>query len=150
HGRTIKLAIYRGLFNYNKSGELQAELADDHSISDDGKSYTFKLRDAKFHNGDEVTAEDVKFTFDRIIEPGSKATFGSELSVIDEIVVEDEKTVTFNLSEPSAPFLDYLAIPESVIVSKKWVEENGENGDPMGAGPFKFVDWKKGQELNVE
>ncbi|MEI3605107.1 ABC transporter substrate-binding protein [Pseudogracilibacillus sp. SE30717A] len=150
HGRTIKLAIYRGLFNYNKDGELQPELAEDYSVSEDGTTYTFNLRDAKFHNGDTVTADDVKYTFERILEPGSKATFAAELSVIDTVEVVDEKTVEFNLTEPSAPLLHYLAIPESVIVSKSWIEENGENADPMGAGPFKFVDWKKGQEFTVE
>lgn len=150
HGRTIKLAIYRGLFNYNKEGELQPELAEDYSVSDDGKTYTFNLREAKFHNGDAVTAEDVKYTFDRILEAGSKATFAAELSVIDNIEVVDDKTVDFNLTEPSAPLLHYLAIPESVIVSKSWIEEHGENADPMGAGPFKFVEWKKGQEFIVE
>lgn len=150
HGRTIKLAIFRGLFNYNKEGELQPQLAEDYSVSEDGKTYTFNLRDAKFHNGDPVTAEDVKYTFDSILEPGSKATFAAELEVIENIEIVDEKTVKFHLSEPSAPLLHYLAIPESVIISKSWIEEHGENADPMGAGPFKFVEWKKGQEFIVE
>lgn len=150
HGRTVKLAIYRGLLNYNKDGKLENELAKDYSVSDDNKTYTFNLRDAKFHNGDPVTAEDVKYTFDRIITPDSKGTFKTELSIIQSIDVIDEKTISFTLKEPSAPFVHYLALPESVIVSKKWVEEKGENADPMGAGPFKFASWTKGQDLIVE
>ncbi|MEH7121153.1 ABC transporter substrate-binding protein, partial [Neobacillus vireti] len=150
HGRTVKLAIYRGLVNYNKDGKLQNELAKDYSVSADNKTYTFHLRDAKFQNGDPVTAEDVKYTFERMIKPDSKATFKTELSVIQSMKATDDKTITFTLKEPSAPFVHYLALPESVIVSKKWVEEKGDNADPMGAGPFKFVSWTKGQDLVVE
>lgn len=151
-GRTIKLAIYRGLLNYNKDGELSNELAESYTISDDQKKYTFTLRDAKFHNGDPVTAEDVKYTFERIANPKNSATFKNELSIIDSIDAVDDKTVVMTLKEPSASFVHYLALPESVIVSKKWTEEkNGDlNANPMGAGPFEFVKWTKGQELVVK
>lgn len=152
HGRTVKLAIFRGLYNYNENGELEAELAESHTTNDDLTSYTFTLRDAKFHNGDPVTAEDVKYTFERILDPDSGATFKTELSIIDSVEVVDGKTVTFNLSEPSAPFVHYTALPESVIVSKSYTEENGEDvaTNPMGAGPFKFVTWAQGSNIVVE
>ncbi|UUZ84995.1 ABC transporter substrate-binding protein [Paenibacillus sp. P26] len=116
------------------------------------KTYTFKLRDAKFHNGDPVTPEDVKYTFERISNPKNNATFRNELSVIDKIEAVDAKTVAITLKEPSAPFIHYLAPPESVIVSKKWTEEkNGDlNSAPMGAGPYQFVKWTKGQEFVVK
>ncbi|WP_413301001.1 ABC transporter substrate-binding protein [Bacillus sp. 1P10SD] len=152
HGRTVKLAIYRGLYNYNEKGELEPELAESYTTNDDLTSYTFKLRDAKFHNGDPVTAEDVKYTYERIVAPDSKATFKTELSIIKDIEIVDDKTITFNLSEPSAPFIHYTALPESVIVSKSYTEANG--GDiatkPMGAGPFKFVSWSQGSDIVVE
>ncbi|WP_248930720.1 ABC transporter substrate-binding protein [Paenibacillus hamazuiensis] len=152
HGRTIKLAIYRGLVNYDKEGKLSNELAESYSVSADKKTYTFKLRDAKFQNGDPVTAEDVKFTFERIANPKNNATFRNELSVIDKIEAPDAKTAVFTLKEPYAPLVHYLALPESVIVSKKWTEEkNGDlNANPMGAGPFQFVKWTKGQEFVVK
>lgn len=150
HGRTIKLSLYRGLLNYDKEGKLSAEIAEDYTISEDNKTYTFKLRDVKFHNGDPVTAEDVKFTFERILAPDSKATFKTELSFIDKIEAIDSKTVSFTLKERFAPFVHYLALPESVIVSKKWTEGNDLNSAPMGAGPFKFVEWVKGQKFVVQ
>jgi glutathione transport system substrate-binding protein len=127
HGRTVKFAIFRGLYNYNEKGELEAELAESYTTNDELTQYTFKLRDAKFHNGDPVTAEDVKFTYERILAPDSKATFKTELSIISSIEVVDEKTITFNLSEPSAPFIHYTALPESVVVSKSYTEENGDD-----------------------
>lgn len=152
HGRTVKLALARGLYNYNEDGELQPELAEDYEVNEDATSYTFHLRDASFHNGDPVTAEDVKYTFERILADDSTATFKSELSMIDEIVVEDDTTITFHLSEPSAPFVHYTAIPESVIVSKSWTEENSDQLDTdfMGAGPFKLVEWQQGSHITVE
>jgi len=152
HGRTVKLAISRGLYNYNEDGEIEAELAESYTTNEDKSSYTFKLRDVQFHNGDPVTAEDVKYTFDRILGSESKATFKTELSVIDNIVAEDEKTVTFNLKGPSAPFVHYTALPESVIISQKWTENNQDNldSDLMGAGPFKFVEWQQGSHLIVQ
>ncbi|OLS35417.1 ABC transporter substrate-binding protein [Bacillus sp. MRMR6] len=152
HGRTVKLAIFRGLYNYNEKGELEAELAESYTSNDDLTAYTFTLRDAKFHNGDPVTAEDIKYTFDRIINPDSKATFKTELSIIDNIVVEGDKTVTFNLKEPSAPFVHFTALPESVIVSKSYTEANIDDiaTKPMGAGPFKFASWTQGSKIIVE
>lgn len=151
-GRTMKLAIFRGLYNYNEKGELSPELAESYTNNEELTSYTFKLRSAKFHNGDLVTPEDVKFTFERMLAENSKATFKNELSVIESITVDSEDTVTFHLKEPSAPFVHYLALPESVIVSKTWTAENGGNIDikPMGAGPFKFVSWNEGRDLTVE
>ncbi|WP_066309578.1 ABC transporter substrate-binding protein [Bacillus sp. FJAT-29814] len=152
HGRTVKLAIYRGLFNYNEKGELEPELAESYTTNDELTSYTFKLRDAKFHNGDPVTAEDVKFTYERMLASDSKATFKTELSIIKDIQVADEKTITFNLTEPSAPFVHYTALPESVIVSKSYTEANGEGlaTKPMGAGPFRFVSWTQGSNIVLE
>lgn len=151
-GRTVKLSMYRGLVNYDEEGKLSNELAASYKTSEDNKTYTFKLRDAKFHNGDPVTAEDVKYTFERIANPKNNATFRNELSVIGKIDAVDNETVVITLKEPFAPFIHYLALPESVIVSKKWTEEN--NGDvsaaPMGAGPYQFVKWTKGQEFVVK
>ena len=68
--RAVKLAVYRGLFNYGANGEITAELAENYDISEDGLTYTFYLRDANFQNGDPVTAEDVKFSFERIMNAG--------------------------------------------------------------------------------
>lgn len=150
--RAVKLLIYRGLYNYGKDGALTPELASSVDISDDGLTYTFHLIDAVFHNGDPVTADDVKFTFDRIANEETGATFSKQLSVIDSVNVVDEKTVEFVLSQPMAPLLDYLALPESVIVSKNYSEANGGdiNTAPVGAGPYSFVEYSSGQRVVVQ
>ena len=152
HGRTVKLAIFRGLYNYNANGELEPELAESYTSNDDLTSFTFKLRNAKFHNGDPVTAEDVKYTFERILASDSTATFKSSFAIIDNIKVDDDKTVTFNLKEPSNSFIHNVALPESVIVSKSYTEENKDKvaTEPMGAGPYKLVSWNQGSNIVVE
>ncbi|MFZ5823922.1 MAG: ABC transporter substrate-binding protein [Bacillota bacterium] len=150
--RAVRLNIYRGLFNYMKDGKLTPQLAASHEVSPDGLTYTFKLRDAKFHNGDPVTAEDVKFTFERLLNKQTGATFYKQLSVIDSVTAVDAKTVQVKLKAPTAPFLDYLALPESAIISKKWSESKGGklSENPMGAGPYVFKEWQKGQRIVLE
>lgn len=150
--RAVKLSIYRGLFNYGPSGEPVAELAQSYTISSDHKTYTIKLRTAKFHNGDPVTPEDVAYTFERILDPKTGATFSRALSVIDSVKVVDTSTVQFMLKRPTAPFIDYLALPESVVVSKKWFQVQGDDVSrhPMGAGPYRFMRWDRGQRIVLE
>ncbi|WP_119071111.1 ABC transporter substrate-binding protein [Aggregatilinea lenta] len=150
--RTVRLVVYRGLFNYDKEGVASPELAESYTISEDGLTYTFVLRDAQFHNGDPVTAEDVKYSFERILNPETGATFFTQMSVIDGVTAIDEKTVEVKLSKVTAPFIDYLALPESAIVSKSWAEEHDGDlsGNPMGAGPYMFKEYVEGQRIVVE
>lgn len=150
--RTVRLLVYRGLYNYDKNGKPAPELAESYTVSDDQLTYTFKLRNAKFQNGDPVTAADVKFTIERILDPKTGATFAKPLAVIDSITATDTKTVQIKLKYPMAPLLDYLSLPESVIVSKKWSDDHqGKLGDfPMGAGPYIFKEYLKGQRITLE
>lgn len=149
--RIINGSIYRALFSYDENGKLAEELGS-YTVEADNKTYIIKLKDASFHNGDPVTAGDVKFTFERLLDPKTGATFFKELSIINKIEVVDDKTVKFILKNECAPFIHYLALTESGIVSQKYTESKG--GDlttaPMGAGPYKFVSWEKGQSIVVE
>lgn len=151
--RTVRLAIHRGLFNYAADGSISNELAENYEISPDARTYTFHLRDAKFHDGSPVTANDVKATLEWITLDGGKATYRTELSNIGSIDTPDEKTVVIVVKEPFIPFLHYLALPESAILPAAWIKAN--YGDPnavpdIGAGPFKLVNWERGREIVVE
>lgn len=150
--RTVKLGIHRGLLNYGVDGKLSNELAESYEISPDAKEVTFHLRDAKFHDGSPVTANDVKASLERIIAPDSPASFRNELSIISEIQIVDDKTIKLVLSKSSAPFVHYLALPEAAIVPASWIEalKSDPNVAPIGAGPFKFVSWTRGQEIVTE
>lgn len=152
--RLIKMCLYRGLIAYEADGKIGMEVAASYDIAPDNKTYTFKIRDnAKFHDGSDVTAEDVKFSFERILDEKTGATFRHDFAtMIDHCEVAGPKTVKIVLREPCAPFLDYLTLPESVIVSKAWCEKHGNdlNAYPMGCGPYVFKNWDRGREIVVK
>lgn len=150
--RTIRLLVYRGLFNYDKSGVAAPQLVDTYEVSEDNLTYTFNLRPAVFHNGDPVTAEDVKFSMERILNPDTGATFSKLFAPVESVEVVDADTVEVKLSSVTAPFIDYLALPESAIVSKAWSEahEGNLSGNPMGSGPYRFVEYQEGQRIVLQ
>jgi len=155
----ILMNIYDGLVRY-KDGALEVEpaLAESWTISDDGKTYTFKLRDGvSFHDGSPLTAEAVKFNFDRMLDeehpyhdtgPFPLSFF---FSAIEEVKAPDPRTVVFTLNEPYAPFLSNLAYPTGLIVSPDAVKEHGENfgRNPSGTGPFRFAEWESNAKVVV-
>ena len=150
--RTVRLAIHRGLLNYGIDGKLSPELAESYQVSGDGVTYTFTLRQATFHDGSPVTAADVKATFDGMLAATSRATYKGELSIIQGVEAVDAHTVRFTLGHVFAPFVHYLALPESAILPKAWLEKNAGNANapPIGAGPFRFVNWSRGREILVQ
>ena len=128
-------------------------LAESWSTSKDGLTYDFVLRkNAKFHNGDPVTADDVKFTFERY--KGASAKLLKDR--VKEVQVVAPNRVRFVLKEPWPDFIAFYgtsATGASWIVPKKYVEKVGEEGfkkAPVGAGPFKFVSFNPGIELVLE
>jgi peptide/nickel transport system substrate-binding protein len=127
-------------------------LAESYEVSEDGLEYTFKLRDGvTFHNGDPLSAEDVKFSFDRLRAPDSGYSYGSQVETIDEVEVVDPLTVRFKLSQRTGPFLIYMAFPGSSIVPKNLVESGHDlNAQPVGSGPFKFVSYQPRTAIKFE
>jgi len=156
----ILVNIYDGLVRY-KDGTLEVEpaLAESWAVSDDGKTYTFKLRQGvKFHDGSDFNAEAVKFNFDRMLKEDhpfyntGPFPLSFNFSSIDAVNVLDEHTVEFKLKEPFAPFLSNLAYPTGLIVSPEEVKKFGKEfgRHPSGTGPFKFAEWQSGQRVVVE
>jgi len=156
----ILMNIYDGLVRY-KSGTLEVEpaLATEWTISEDGKTYTFTLRDGvTFHDGSPLTAEAVKFNFDRMLDEShpfhdtGPFPLSFFFSAIDTVEAPDEKTVVFNLKDPYAPFLSNLAYPTGLIVSPEAVKEHGKDfgRHPSGTGPFKFAEWESNAKVVVE
>ena len=156
----ILMNVYDGLVRY-QSGTLEVEpaLATSWEISDDGKVYTFKLRDGvKFHDGSDFNAEAVKFNFDRMLKedhpyhetgPFPLSFF---FSAVQDVEVLDPMTVKFTLDAPYAPFLSNLAYPTGLIVSPEAVKKHGKEfgRNPSGTGPFKFAEWKSNERVVVE
>ena len=118
--------VYSTLMALDPDAKPYPELAASYKITEGGLAYTFSLRKGvKFHNGDELTAEDVKFTFDRLRAPKSGYSYGSQVQTIKSVDVVDRYTVRFRLTKPTGPFLVYMAFPGSSIVPKKLVESGG-------------------------
>jgi peptide/nickel transport system substrate-binding protein len=136
--------VYSTLMALNPEAVPQPELAESHEVSSDGLAYTFKLRPGvKFHNGDDLTAEDVKFSFDRLLAPNSGYSYTSQIETIKKIEAVDPLTVRFTLSQRTGPFLVYMAFPGSSIVPKKLVQSGHDlNAKPIGSGPFQFVSYE--------
>ncbi|MBM4456914.1 MAG: ABC transporter substrate-binding protein [Chloroflexi bacterium] len=146
--------------------ELQPGLAEKWDVTPDGLKYTFHLRKgAKFHNGDILTADDVIFTFDRMLDPAIKALNTDFLDMIAGATARmdgkatstsglkkiDDNTVEITLAAPFAPFLANLATPAGSIFSKKYVEKIGKDFGikPVGTGPFKLDSWTYNSELQL-
>ena len=134
-------------------GKMSPSLAEAWTESPDGLVYEFKLRrDLKFHNGDPLTAEDVKFSFERYKGAGAK-----ELQThVRAVEIVDPLTVRFRLTELWPDFMTFYgttATAAGLVVPKKYVTQVGDDGfrkHPIGAGPYRFVSHKPGIEVVVE
>ncbi|MCK9860089.1 ABC transporter substrate-binding protein [Paenibacillus sp. ATY16] len=145
--------IYDSLVVQLPDNSIKPWLATSWEISEDGLSYTFKLRqDVKFQDGTPFNAEAVKYNFDRILDPATKAANAAALlAPYQSSEVIDEYTVKLNLATPSRAFLGNLSQALLGIVSptaaKKYGDQFGLN--PVGTGPFKFVKWEQNAEIQV-
>ncbi len=152
---TILRNLYDGLLTRDAKMAVVPELAESYRQID-ATTYEFKLRrGVKFHSGDPMTADDIKFTFDRLIKDnamgGQTSPRKSLLGPLKDIVVVDSHTVRFVLSA-SWPILPAM-LPFQEVVSKKFVEANGSDALATrvnGTGPFKLVEWRKGDAIIME
>src|SRR5438132_3187188 len=149
----IQMATHDALVKPMPGKSMAPSLAESWSTSADGLVYEFVLRKGvKFHNGEPVTAEDVKFSFERYRGIFAKA-LKDKVAAID---ILDPGRVRFRLKQPWPDFMTFYATPATAagwIVPKKYVEKVGEDGfkkAPIGAGPYRFVSFNPGVELVVE
>ena len=149
----VLYAIHDALVKPMPPGPSAPGLAESWTVSRDGRTYEFVLRKgARFHNGDPVTAEDVKFSFERY--KGAAASTLKER--VGEVQVVDAGRVRFHLKEAWPDFMIFYGTTASGaawIVPKKYVEKVGDDGfkkAPVGAGPYKVVSFQPGVELVLE
>lgn len=142
HGSITKV-LFSTLFKRGKNLGWENDLATGYSVSDDKLTWTVTIRDARFTDGTAVKAEDVVYTYETAKEAGADI----DLTMIDSIRQIDEKTVAFTLTRPYSPFLERLAYL-GIVPKHAHGQEFKDN--PVGSGPYKFVQWDKGQQVIVE
>jgi len=146
--------VYSTLTRLGPDLLVQPDLAESWTISPDGKQISFRLRPAKFHNGDPVTSADVKFTLERIMNADTKAVARAWFGDIDKIEAPDPRTVTLQLKQPNVALLVYLAHPNTSIVSAKIAQAAGgdlsKKEHAVGSGPFRLAEWAPDNFMRFE
>jgi peptide/nickel transport system substrate-binding protein len=134
-----------------EANEIIPDLAESWEISDDGLEYTFHLREAKFSDGNPVSAEDAVFSLTRLRDD-PESVQSAVYQIMEEIRAPDDRTVVVRLSEPSTPFLATLAMFAAAIVPEQAVTELGEafGTKPVGAGAFRLNGWRRGEMIALE
>ena len=165
---TVAQCIYDGLVEQDPlTLEVRPELAESWDVSEDGTVFTFHLRKGVlFHNGREVTADDFKYSMERVLSPataanqrwvleeikGSDDFKGSPGEHVEGIEVLDRYTLRLTIKRPYQPFLGLLSMEAASPVPREEVERWGEDftSHPMGCGPYKFVKWKRDAAIVLE
>ncbi|MBN9165683.1 MAG: ABC transporter substrate-binding protein [Myxococcales bacterium] len=158
--------VFAGLVDYDKDGTIQPDIAERWVIADEGKTYRFFLREGvRFHDGEEVTADDVKRSVERALHGSARnpaasyyssivgfdALDAKEAESLPGVVVEGRYVVAFHLSKRDATFLRVLAMLPLRPVCKSGGARTSASWHPCGAGPFKLPPngWQRGQQLTV-
>ncbi len=150
----INNQIFEGLVRRTDDMGVEPALAEDWEFVDE-RTIEFSLREGvRFHNGDEFTAEDVKFSYQRLLDPDASLAGSSRLAMVDAENIEtiDRYTVRIPTYESFSALLTYLAHSSSLIVSRSAVEELGGDfgANPVGTGPFKLSRWDQGTAVHLE
>ena len=141
---TVKLQLHRSLVGYDRKGELMGELAESWS-RDEAGAWVFKLRpNAFFHNGDPVTADDVRWTIEQVAGEKSTAYMRAQFQSVSRIETPDARTVRLITSTPQAALPSWFANYNMFILSRK-----SEPNAPIGAGPFRLVGQERGTSIEV-
>lgn len=161
--------LYDALVGFDTEGRVVPNLAKSWDISEDNRTYTFYLVDnAYFHNGNHFTAADVKYSFERVLNPatlsprtwvldriaGAREFMAGEAAEVTGIRVIDDYTVEITLEEPFAPFLTMLGMPAAHIVDRRVIESYADPRteyafNPVGTGPFILQSFNPGDRITL-
>ena len=143
--KTVMDQIFDGLLDVDEDGNLVPDLAESYEISEDGLTYTFKLKEGvKFHDGSDFSADDVYYTYDKLSGLSSGEPMSSKFSVIKEMEVISPTEIKMTLDAVNNSFI-YL---QNQPIVKKEYEDNQTK--PLGTGPYKFVSYTPGEGMVME
>ena len=132
--KEVMFNVFEGLMKPTSTGDLTPAVAESYTVSEDRLTYTFTLREGvKFHNGDEVTAEDVVYSISRCADTTDGTPLVEAFSVIQSVEAMDARTVAITIAEPSNEFISYMT---TAILPADYDQQDTA---PVGTGPFKFV-----------
>jgi peptide/nickel transport system substrate-binding protein len=143
---TVLLNVYEGLLAFNEKGEFIPALAKDYTVSEDGLSYSFVLKEGiRFHNGKSFSSEDVKYTYDMLAGLAGEAPLNVTISrLVASVEILSEYAVEIRLIERNAGFITRLTIP---ICPAGYADASVK---PIGTGPYRFVEYQPGQKVALE
>ncbi len=148
-GAQVYEGIFSKLVDMAPDGSLIPDLATKWTEID-AKTWKFDLvPNATFHNGEKFTSADVKYTFERILNPKTASAYAGLYAQIDSVDATDPAVAVFHLKSPFGPFLTNLAT-NGQIVNKKAIESGDPARGPVGTGPFEFVEWVQGDHITVK
>ena len=152
HGE-INILIFNGLTAHDGDNQVVPALAKDWTFDEDTCTYTFHLQEGvKWHDGEEFTADDVKFTIEAIMDPENGSENAPNYEDVQEINVIDDHTISFKLDAPNVAFLDYMTmavLPEHLLEGEN-MQESDFFRHPIGTGPYKMTEWDEGQAIVLE
>ncbi|MBQ1289047.1 MAG: peptide ABC transporter substrate-binding protein [Erysipelotrichaceae bacterium] len=146
-----------GLMSLDADGNAVEDMAESVEMTSDGLTYTFHIRDAKWSNGDPVTAYDFEYAWNRVLDPDTASDYAwiLETANIESFEATDEKTFVVKLLAPSGFFLGLTAFPTFFPLNQKFVEEKGDQfslsiNDLLYNGPYKMTSWTPGYSFEFE
>lgn len=156
HVHAVADSFFNGLVGLDEALEPEPDLAESWDVSDDGRTYTFHLANATWHDGEPVTSDDVKFTFENVLFKQHARTRSGLGGVVEAIETPDPATVVFRLSAPHPALLRRLDVTEAPILPKHVFEgvedvtSAAANLAPIGSGPYRFVSYAPSDRVTAD
>ena len=156
---TVSEHMAENLIYLTEDGDLEPALAESWEVEDDGMAYLIELREGvTFHDGEPFNAEAVKYNLDRFMGKGEfegedSAVFAFLLGEVDEVEVVDEYTIRIHMEELFAPLITHLShsfIAMHSPAALGALDEDEDVAAPVGTGPFKYVEWERGEQIVME
>ncbi|UGY94638.1 ABC transporter substrate-binding protein [Streptomyces gobiensis] len=154
YGKDGNSKIFDGLLRHDAAMKLQPALARElPEVSDDGKTYTYTLRDGvRFSDGKPFTAADVVFTYETILDSKTNNPSRGELDALKSVTAKGKDTVVFTLKYPYAAFAERTVLPiaSRAVAGKQDINTGAYNTKPIGTGPYTLTNWSKGEKLTFQ